>query len=471
MSRDSYENRVNPTNSSGGWTGNRVNPNNEGASDRAKDTSNAASSSGGWTENRARDTSNTASSSGGWTENRARDTSNTASSSGGWTGKTRVNPSNEGASDRSRDRSNAANSSGGWNAETESQKPPAKPSGGWKTSRVNPSNSNSNCWSNRGEGSNKGLPSNPSSVARSNKGLPSDPSSEPPTNQGLPSDTSSVARSSNELAASIRSALSGSNANTGLPSFNKKLHDHINFLDAFYLKTELPESWSIDRTDGAHVKHARFEECKTNAINFAVAKLNSLKEEERRMQLAESDDDDDDDDDRVNPNDGDCDSVYSERSRPFDDVVPQYISSYMSEQCLRQALTIILERNMVWDIGLQMHSFRDMNPAQQLTRLTSRCYCPCGKMHGEWLRQNGVNEIMIPKNKLCHKNHFENITAFIGHMSAKALSDDLIHVGLWNFLHELYPLYTKTKKRKVRTFHLPVVEIHLYDMNIFEVER
>ena len=241
-----------------------------------------------------------------------------------------------------------------------------------------------------------------------------------------------------------------------------------------YSKNDLPESWSSERNDGAHVKHSIFEECKTKAIQLALVKLRKLKEEERNAQLAEPSDDDDDDDSRVNPNDGDCDTVhseYSDRSRAFDDIVPQYISSYMSEQALSQALTTILEKNMIWDIGLQMTSLRNMYPSEQLTRLTYRCFCPCGKIHKKWLRENGVDETVLPSNKLCHKNDFNNTTAFIGHVGSKALDNDMLHVGLWYFLNEMYPLYTKTRKRKVSTFHLPVVETHMYDMNVFQVAR
>ena len=217
------------------------------------------------------------------------------------------------------------------------------------------------------------------------------------------------------------------------------------------------------------------ERCKLSAIEFTLTKLRQLKADARREFEFANNNDDDDDSILINPNGGGSfglDLTYQDVA--FDDVVATYTDEYMSEAELTMALTIILDKNMVWDIGLQMQTLRDMNRSMPLTRLTSIWYCPRGKIYGGRLRANGVTEYVLPKNKLRHKNKFSETKTFLAHVSSKALSNDLIHVGLWHFLNQMYTRYTKEafkKKQVCNTIQLPNVLLQLFDIHLFEITR
>ena len=93
-----------------------------------------------------------------------------------------------------------------------------------------------------------------------------------------------------------------------------------------------------------------------------------------------------------------------------------------------------------------------------MKKLTSRCYCPCGRTHKYWLRSNGGNDII--DEKYCDNDVFEDINDFMRHVSAQVLDNELVHIELWHYMQMLYGRYTKAlfKKKKVRdTIQLPVV--------------
>ena len=82
-------------------------------------------------------------------------------------------------------------------------------------------------------------------------------------------------------------------------------------------------------------------------------------------------------------NEGGSMSANSIRRTPdgWDDPMGIEYDGLMLESHLRSVLTFIFNRNMVWDIALQMQTLRDMNRSTAYTRLTSLCYCPYGKIH------------------------------------------------------------------------------------------
>ena len=188
------------------------------------------------------------------------------------------------------------------------------------------------------------------------------------------------------------------------------------------------------------------------AIEFASGKLEQLIENEFSEQDEEESDSDI------------SDGAFAELEKQ---------SELMTVKQLRKALTIILEENILWDIGLQMLTLRDQSPDDDMKKLTTRCYCPCGKIHKNWLRNKGITSSVF--NDYCHKNRFEDISNFLRHMSGKALANEPIHIGLWYYLNYMYRDYTKkVQRKKVRTkalAMLPKVKEHLYHMNMFTVQR
>lgn len=241
-------------------------------------------------------------------------------------------------------------------------------------------------------------------------------------------------------------------------SFNEKFHKQLDEFRIFFAPSSLPTSWQPkEGSSGGHVLNVLKEGAMEKAVSFAIGKLKQLKREE--LEEDEYSDDDDDDDS-------------FEIDRPFDDVVPA--SSYMSERELKQILTLILNEDFIWDIGLQMRMLRDQNPKEDMKKLTSRCYCPCGRTHKYWLRNNDVSDII--DEKYCDNDVFEDINDFMRHVSAKALDNEPVHIGLWHYMQTLYGRYTKAlfKKKKVRdTIRLPVVtqSSRYDDVNLFYIER
>ena len=235
------------------------------------------------------------------------------------------------------------------------------------------------------------------------------------------------------------------------PSFNERLKSHISFIGTSYHTAELPPTW-FQSTGGSHVKQVMKDQAIKAAIEFASGKLEQLIEDEFSEQDEEESDSD--------ISDG-----------PFAELKNQ--SELMTVKQLKKALTVILEENMLWDIGLQMLTLRDQSPDDDMKKLTTRCYCPCGKIHKNWLRNKGITSSVF--DDYCHNNKFEDITDFLRHMSGKAIAKEPIHIGLWYYLNYMYRDYTKkVQRKKVRAkalVMLPKVKEHLYHMNMFTVQR
>ena len=246
------------------------------------------------------------------------------------------------------------------------------------------------------------------------------------------------------------------------PSFNKMLHDQIKFLKLNFFPREFPDSWSESSNSGAHVLRLRKEQVKDEALNLALNKLKQLQKEEYEGE----DDDDDDDDDDDN-------SMMSGYESPYKDTEPQ--SQYISCEELKTVYNIIIDKNVLWDIGLQLTTYRDMNPREDLKLLTSRGFCPCGKLHKNWLEMNGIDKDLIG-GSYCKSSQFDSVDKLIRHVSSKALANEPVHIALWQYIQKMYPKYTKKvyRKRKVRD------SISLPDMSqkecfknhsVFEVHR
>ena len=124
-------------------------------------------------------------------------------------------------------------------------------------------------------------------------------------------------------------------------------------------------------------------------------------------------------------------------------------SKYISCEELKTVYNVIIEKNVLWDVGLQLTTYRDMNPKEDLKKLTSRGFCPCGKLHKKWLVKNGIDKRLVG-GSYCGNSQFDTIEDLIRHVSAKALDDEPVHIALWQYLQKMYPRYTKKVYRKKR---------------------
>ena len=57
------------------------------------------------------------------------------------------------------------------------------------------------------------------------------------------------------------------------------------------------------------------------------------------------------------------------------------------------------------------------------------------------------------QNGYCDNDLFEDVRDFMQHISQKALQDEPVHIGLWNYLTMMYPCLSKTlySNKKVRS--------------------
>ena len=77
-------------------------------------------------------------------------------------------------------------------------------------------------------------------------------------------------------------------------------------------------------------------------------------------------------------------------------------------------------------------------------------YCPCGKIHKLWLEKKDILSIIeadLGDKGLCHKNKFDERVQFFDHLGQKATCGSLIHYGLMQYLHFLYPDVVKIPKK------------------------
>ena len=74
-------------------------------------------------------------------------------------------------------------------------------------------------------------------------------------------------------------------------------------------------------------------------------------------------------------------------------------------------------------------------------------YCPCAKIHKPWLMKEDILCIIeadFGEIGLCHKNNPR--VPFFDYLQQNATHSSLIHDGLIQYLHILYPDMVNTKK-------------------------
>ena len=80
-------------------------------------------------------------------------------------------------------------------------------------------------------------------------------------------------------------------------------------------------------------------------------------------------------------------------------------------------------------------------------------YCPCGKINKPWLKKEDILCIIeadLGEIGLCHKNKFAQRVPFFDHLRQKTTRDSLIHYGLLQYFHILYPLKVKNIKKLIK---------------------
>ena len=83
-------------------------------------------------------------------------------------------------------------------------------------------------------------------------------------------------------------------------------------------------------------------------------------------------------------------------------------------------------------------------------------YCPSGKTHKPWLEKENILSIIEGDSGdigLCHKNKFDKQVSFFDHLRQKAQCDSMIHYGLMQYLHILYPDHIKVPPPKSKSIY------------------
>jgi len=85
-------------------------------------------------------------------------------------------------------------------------------------------------------------------------------------------------------------------------------------------------------------------------------------------------------------------------------------------------------------------------------------------------------------SEICPNAHFDDTFKFLSHLQSKVDSNrDAIYLGMWHYLNFMYKDYikinskkdNKKKRKKVNSnvLKLPTVSSHIYNTNMFEIER
>ena len=83
-------------------------------------------------------------------------------------------------------------------------------------------------------------------------------------------------------------------------------------------------------------------------------------------------------------------------------------------------------------------------------------YCPCGKTHKPWLEKEyslWIIEADLGEIGLFHKTKFIARAPFFDHIQQKATCGSLIHYGLMQYVHILYPNVVKTPKKGIKSIY------------------
>ena len=119
---------------------------------------------------------------------------------------------------------------------------------------------------------------------------------------------------------------------------------------------------------------------------------------------------------------------------------------YITDKELEIVLRKFFEENTVWDFSFLKTRF---NPEKYVYPM----YCPCGKIHKQWLENEKLLSIVqedLGDVGLCHKNKFTQRVPFFDHIRQKATSGSIIHYGLMQYLLILYPNEVKIPKKSKR---------------------
>ena len=114
---------------------------------------------------------------------------------------------------------------------------------------------------------------------------------------------------------------------------------------------------------------------------------------------------------------------------------------YISNKELEHVLRKFVEENTMWDFSYPKIWFNQ-------EKFVFSIYCPCGKIHKPWLEKEDILciiEVDLGDIGLCYKNKFSQRVPFFDHLRQKTTSGSLIHYGLMQYLHILYPDEIKTQ--------------------------
>ena len=117
------------------------------------------------------------------------------------------------------------------------------------------------------------------------------------------------------------------------------------------------------------------------------------------------------------------------------------------------------EENTVWDFSYLKTWFSNQE------NYVYPLYCPCGKIHKPWLEKECILSIIeddLGDIGLCHKRKFDKRVSFFDHLRQKAQWGSVLHYGLMQYLHIIFPNHIKApKKNKVS----PSMNIEFNDTN------
>ena len=188
-------------------------------------------------------------------------------------------------------------------------------------------------------------------------------------------------------------------------SFNEMLHEQFKDMNIFHTPDDwLPESL-LKSFGGSHVNQVFRKDASDYAIKNTLNRLKIWRENDIR-EAEQSDYNDDDS----------SESSFEYYSSDNDDGGPYASMNKYKKICKTNKLisdddcTLVLKKNfqnnMLWDIGFQMLVYKDQGKLQSGKRFTSRCYCPCGRIHKKWKIKNGLEELM---SEICPNAHFDGL--------------------------------------------------------------